>query len=296
MALAAAGARDLARKVAAIAAEIPRFAIDETVATNENLGEILARQRQQLLLATESTIASAAFDRGDVEAAEALLEALVPRFSDSQPGRLARAWARIGSAERALAIAQKIEDERVRSSAFAQVAIALSEAGQPARALQLLPDLAFAYERIEALRAIVPQITDAAGLERAVRIGRASGIETWNNEDVAIATIRQLVATGAIATATELATSIDRPNVWIGLVKMLAAAGDRERLVGLATSLEIRWYEVHLSLAQSLSDLGEWDAAIALAEESDSLAARSRMLAAVAERLSRSDRANKTEL
>ena len=289
LALAAAGDSDRARRVAAIATEIPTPAIDETtVASGESPEARLAWLRRQIVLETESAIATAAFERGKTDTAEAAIAAQVPKFSNSPLGLvlLARAFARVGNAERALAIAREIRDEGMQDFALSNVAIALSEAGKSDRALQLLPEIASDTNRLEALSAIVPELTDTDDLNRAVAIARGLEIESWRNEGVALAVVR-FVALGEGEAAMRLANDNHSREVWLALVEGLVAAGETDRLVASATSADIALpNDVRVALVRGASELGAWDAAIALAETFPTPETRARMLAIAAEHLS----------
>jgi tetratricopeptide (TPR) repeat protein len=179
-----------------------------------------------------------------------------PTFPKHEEERFEHAY------QEALQIAQKIEDGWGRSWALREIAIAVAEAGQFDRALQIAQKI----DELDRSSVLVGVLAKAGQFDRALQIAQkiedASG-RSWALSDIAIV----LAKAGQFDRALQIAQKIEDESIrsW-ALVGVLAKAGQFDRALQIAQKIEdesIRSW----ALVGVLAKAGQFDRALQIAQE-----------------------------
>jgi tetratricopeptide (TPR) repeat protein len=197
-----------------------------------------------------------------------------PTFPKHEEERFEHAY------QEALQIAQKIEDGWGRSWALREIAIAVAEAGQFDRALQIAQKI----DELDRSSVLVGVLAKAGQFDRALQIAQkiedASG-RSWALSDIAIV----LAKAGQFDRALQIAQKIEDESIrsW-ALVGVLAKAGQFDRALQIAQEETENELDHSLALkyiAAALAEAGQLDRALEVAETIDHPIARLQALAAI---------------
>jgi len=149
---------------------------------------------------------------------------------------IAVAMAKAGKFDRALQVAQKIEDQLDRSWALKNIAETMAKAGKFDHALQVAQKIEDALVRSEAFRVIAVAMAEAGQKKRANQVLQlalqvAQKIEDAGYRSLALENIAEALAkAGQINRAVEVAETIDNPSARLqALAAIIAVKQDAER-------------------------------------------------------------------
>jgi serine protease Do len=208
---------------------------------------------------------------------------------------IAVAMAEAGQFDRALQVAQKIENELDRSWALSEIAVAMAEAGQFDRALQVAQKIENASARSWALGGIAEALAQAGQFYRALQI--AQKIKGARSLSSALAEIAAAMAKAgqmkeaaqtfqlALQVAQKIEDALDHSWALREIAVAMAKAGQFDRALQVAQKLEdaliLNRSWALMNIAEAMAEAGQFDRAVDVAEMIDDLIKRLQALAAI---------------
>jgi len=183
----------------------------------------------------------AAFWLGELGPVEGAAEAAGLMLDDAHKGKVAAGWASRGLFDRALNVAEGIQEAGKRAEALGAIAEAMASAGMWEQALQTAKAIEGAEERAEALRAIAEAMASAGMWEQALRTAEA--IEgAWERAEALRAIAEAMASAGmtqqalweqALQTAKAIEGASERAEALRAIAKAMARAGEAEEAAGI---------------------------------------------------------------
>ena len=213
---------------------------------------------------------------------------------------IAIALAKAGQFDRAIQIAQKIEDALSRSLALKEIALALAKAGQFDRAIQIAQKIENLLDRSLALKEIALALAKAGQFDQAIQIAQKID-EPWRSlalEEIAVALVKagqfdQTIQTAqkiegalalkeiavalaevgqfyqAIQIAQKIKDALDRSSALEEIAVALAKAGQFYQAIQIAQKIEdaLRRSSALHDIAVALAEAGQFYQAIQIARK-----------------------------
>jgi len=192
---------------------------------------------------------------------------------------IAVAMAKAGQFDRALQVAQKIENARSLSSALAEIAAAMAKAGQMEEAaqtfqlaLQVAQKIEDALDRSWALGGIAEALAQAGQFDRALQV--AQKIEgAWARSEALKEIAKAMAEAGQFDRALQVAQKIEVALVGFGALREIAVAmakaGQLDRALRVAQKIEVEsdrsWALREIAVA--MAEAGQFDRALQVAQK-----------------------------
>jgi hypothetical protein len=234
----------------------------------------------------------AAFWLGELGPVEGAAEAAGLMLDDAHKGKVAAGWASRGLFDRALNVAEGIQEAWDRAWALSAIAEAMASTGMWEQALRTAEAIKEAWKRASALRAITEAMARTGMWEQALRTAEA--IEKPQGRALALGAIAEAMArTGmweqALRTAKAIEEAWERAWALRAIAEAMARTGMWEQALRTAKAIEEARERAWAlgAIAEAMAKTGMWEQALRTAKAIEEAWERAWALRAIAEAMAR---------